>query len=300
VPYCLSDSDGLHVRSILSFLGKDVIFPVLAWSDMTKENKVIPIQLDDGKVVEAVFYGSGTLCLSTQVGCVVGCPFCASGAKGFFRHLTFDEMMTQIEVATNLCTPERITLSGIGEPLHNWDVTKQLIEDFALPVSVTTTGSPLKHLRKLLQLPHNGVMLSLHSAIEATHKQLIPRGPSCEGLLQTLKEAWPTLSRNKKRKLGINYLLIDGINDSQQELDAMADVMRSFPEVTLHLLLCNTVEHATFRSPPDERLQEIHQFFRDQDIHCRRANSWRRKEDGGCGTLMVRGLQGISEKTVAS
>ena len=128
MPYCLSDSDGLHVRSILSFLGKDVIFPVLAWSDMTKENKVIPIQLDDGKVVEAVFYGSGTLCLSTQVGCVVGCPFCASGAKGFFRHLTFDEMMTQIEVATNLCTPERITLSGIGEPLHNWDVTKQLIE----------------------------------------------------------------------------------------------------------------------------------------------------------------------------
>ncbi len=256
------------------------------------ENQVIPVHLADGYVVESVFYGSGTLCISTQVGCAVGCPFCASGSKGFFRNVTMEEVLQQIKAAEETSHPERVTLSGIGEPLHNWKVTQALIETSGWPVSVTTTGFPLKRFRALLHLPHNGVMVSLHSAVSSTHQRLVPKGPDCDELLACLREEWQRLSRNKKRKIGINYLLLEGINDSPEELEAMAEVMRSLPEATLHLLLCNPMEGSTFRSPPDEQLLEIYHFFREQGIHCRRANSWRRKEDGGCGTLMVRGLKG--------
>jgi len=260
-------------------------------SKETQANRVFPITLSDGIVVEAVYYGSGTLCISTQAGCAVGCPFCASGSKGLFRNLTLEEVTQQIEHASKSCVPKRLTLSGIGEPLHNWHVTKTLLETHTLPTSITTTGFPLKRLRKLLHLPHNGIMLSLHSAIASTNQQLIPKGPGCQALLELLQEEWPKLSRNKKRKMGFNYLLIEGVNDSEAELHAMAKWMQYFPEATLHLLLCNTVEHAIYKSPPDERLQDIYHFFRTQGIHCRRANSWRRKQDGGCGTLMVRELQ---------
>lgn len=253
-------------------------------------NRVIPIKLADNFVVEAVYYGSGTLCISTQVGCAVGCPFCASGAKGFFRNLSLDEVLVQIESARKECVPERITLSGIGEPLHNWKVAKQIIESLDLPVSVTTTGYPFNRLRELLSSPHNGVMLSVHSAIPVTHKQLVPRGPDVDELFQVLREEWGKLSRNKRRKVGFNYLLVDGVNVSNVELEAMQNWMSHFPEATLHLLLCNNVDHANFRSPSDDRLQDIYRQFREKGINTRRANNWRRREDGGCGTLMVRGL----------
>lgn len=254
------------------------------------ENDVLPVALSDGFVVESVYYGSGTLCISTQVGCAVKCPFCASGSKGLFRNLTFEEVMHQIEVGREAKRPKRVTLSGIGEPLHNWRVTKALLESLDLPVSVTTTGSPIRRFRELLSLPHNGVMLSFHSAIPSTHKRLIPKGPDCEELLSVLEEEWVKLSRNKRRKVGFNYLLLEGINDTHRELEAMASVMSKFSDATLHLLLCNQVEHAEFQSPPDERLQEVYHYFRERGINCRRANTWRRKEDGGCGTLMVRGI----------
>lgn len=256
----------------------------------TMINQVIPVTLADGFVVEAVYYGSGTLCLSTQVGCAIGCPFCASGSKGFFRNLTLDEINLQVAVAKERFKPERITLSGIGEPLRNWSVVKLFMQSSDIPVSITTTGTPLNRFKELLSLAHNGVMLSLHSGVVKTHQHLIPKGPNLKELMVTLSEEWQQLSRNNKRKIGINYLVVEGLNDMEEEVVAMAAIMKCFPEATLHLLLCNLVEHSEFKSPSDERLQEMYRFFRDQGIHCRRANRWRRKSDGGCGTLMVSAL----------
>lgn len=255
------------------------------------KNQIIPVTLNDGIVVEAVYYGSGTLCVSTQAGCAVGCPFCASGSRGFFRNLTVGEIQAQIDAASGVCTAERITLSGIGEPLHNWDVVKDFIQSSDIPVSVTTTGFPLDRFSELLHLPHNGVMLSLHSAIFETHRQLVPKGAELNDLIDLFRSEWELMSRNKKRKIGINYLLVKGINDTDVEVNAMAELMKGFPEATLHLLLCNVVDHSDYQSPPDERVQEIYRFFRNEGMNCRRANSWRRREDGGCGTLMVRATE---------
>lgn len=262
-------------------------------SNRPAENQTFAVPLADAAAVEAVFYPTGTLCLSTQVGCAVGCLFCASGARGLHRNLTVEELWHQMEAArARGWQPGRITLSGIGEPLHNAAVTEAFLlqaHDRGIPVSVTTTGHPLPALRRLLNLPHNGVMLSLHAGTPATHARLVPRGPNFDALWDTLGEAWPGLSRARRRKVGINVLLLAEVNDNPEEIEALAERLATHPEVTVHLLVPNPVPGSPFQAPEEARVQEIWQMLRARGLHARRANPWRRLRRGGCGTLVARG-----------
>lgn len=257
------------------------------------DNRKFLVPLSDGLAVEAVWYGSGTLCISSQVGCVVGCPFCASGRGGLRRNLTIEELLLQVETARlRGADPERVTVSGIGEPLHNPTAVAAFIEvcrSQRLPVSLTTTGAPLPVLREFLQLPHNGLMLSLHAGSAPLHRRLIPRGPDFEALWLLLAATLPALPRRRRRKIGINYLLLQGCNDTPGELSALAARLRPLPELTLHLLTCNPVEGSAFVSPAVLDVDAAHAFLVAQGLNVRRPNRWRVSTEGGCGTLLARG-----------
>jgi len=250
------------------------------------------VPLADGLSVEAVYYGSGTLCISSQAGCAVGCPFCASGSRGLLRNLSEDEMWAQLESArAQGYEPLRITVSGIGEPLHNFQSLLAFLDRCraaALPVSLTTTGGPLNSLKKILHLPHNGLMLSLHAGKPATHRLLIPRAPDFNSLMECLTQVLTTLSRRRRRKIGINYLLLQGVNDDRTEFLSLVPLFRRFPELTLHLLTCNPVSDSAYESPSAEKIDELHGALAGLGIHVRRPNPWRIQQDGGCGTLFVR------------
>ena len=256
-------------------------------------NNKFAIRLTDGLAVEAVFYGSGTLCLSSQVGCAMACPFCASGARGLVRNLTLAELHDQVAAAaTRGIAAKRLTLSGIGEPLHNPGPVEEFIvrmRELGLPVSLTTTGQPLARLGHFLTLPHNGLMLSLHAGTPATHRRLIPSGPDFDALWHLLGKSWPSLSRGQRRRLGINYLLLAGINDQPAELAALAGRLASFPELTLHLLALNRVKGSPFASPEAAARDAAFRFLADRHPNVRRANRWRRLQEGGCGTLVSKG-----------
>ncbi len=251
------------------------------------------IPLDDGLQVEAVYYGSGTLCLSSQAGCAVGCPFCASGARGLLRNLSRAELHRQLDwVRQHGIHPQALTLSGIGEPLHNATAVAEFLDDcvaVGLPVSLTTTGAPLSRLQQFLHLPHNGLMLSLHAGKLATHRHLVPAGPDLDQLFSMLVEIWPRLSRRRRRKLGINYLLLQEVNDAPSELEALLARLQPFPELTVHLLSCNPVPGSEFQSPPVTIQDLWYRTLRDAGQNVRRPNRWRRQSIGGCGTLVARG-----------
>lgn len=256
------------------------------------DNQRFLVPLSDGLQVEAVYYGSGTLCLSCQAGCAVGCPFCASGAKGLLRNLTLAELEHQLAWARHHgVIPRALTLSGVGEPLHNAAVARDFLltnQAAGLPVSLTTIGVPLPRLEEFLLLPHNGLMLSLHAGLAATHKRVIPQGPEFADLLALLKAVWPRLSRRRQRKIGINYLLLQGVNDSQEELCALQQQLRPFPELTLHLLSCNPVPGSDYASPTAAWQEHWYQSLLAGGLHVRRPNRWRRQSLGGCGTLVAR------------
>jgi len=248
------------------------------------------VQLPDHCTVEAVYYGSGTLCISSQVGCKVRCPFCLSGREGFFRNLSCDELILQVHSAWEKgLIVNRVTLSGVGEPLHNWKnilLFLTFCRQKQIPVSLTTIGSPLKNLDELFKIPHNGLMLSIHAGTAVTHRKLVPAGPSFEGLWDVVANNLDNMSQRKRRKIGINYLLIQGINDSTSELENLLARVRPYPELTLHLLGCNSTPSSSFFSPAENDFTATYGYLRAAFPNVRRNNRWRRQREGGCGTLL--------------
>lgn len=257
----------------------------------TDRNIKFTVPLADDLIVEAVYYGSGTLCISSQVGCAMRCPFCASGSRGLLRNLNLGEMILQLTAAADRgLVPKRVTVSGIGEPLHNVEAVLAFMDicrERGLPVSLTTTGSPVKILREVLPLPHNGLMLSIHAGSAETHRRLIPRGPDFVHLWSVLAEVLSSCSRRRRRKIGVNYLLLDGITDTDQELTRFVERLRPFPEMSVHLLSCNPVPGSSYRSPPPSKIAEVASFLAGRGLNVRMPNRWRGRAEGGCGTLFV-------------
>lgn len=254
------------------------------------ENIVRPLRLHDGYIVETVYYGSGTICISTQLGCPMACPFCASGIPPFIRNLTLSELLAQVDLHSDNDV-KRLTLSGIGEPLCSFDTASEFITVSSLPVSATTVVPDTGLMKKLLALPHNGVMLSLHAGTEKTHKKLVPKAAPLDGIFNALTGIWPGLSVNKRRKTGFNYLLLEGVNDSPDETDAFIELVKPFSEATVHLLFCNPVEKSRFKSPDEKTTAEIYEKMRGAGINVRRANRWRKSREGGCGTLFLKSTE---------
>ncbi len=254
----------------------------------TDDNLRLLVPLDDGLAVESVYYGSGTLCLSTQAGCAVGCPFCASGARGLRRNLTLAELERQVTLAeARGLNPLRLTLSGIGEPLQNFSVVRAFLDGSPRPVSLTTTGGPLKHLAEVFTLPHNGLMLSLHAGTPDLHRHLIPGAPNLIDLVALVSRSLAGLSRRRRRRFGVNYLLLSGVNDGAEELDRLLAVLKAWPEATLHLLACNPVPGSPFASPPPAGIDAVYLYLAGRHPQVRRPNPWRQRAEGGCGTLVV-------------
>jgi 23S rRNA (adenine2503-C2)-methyltransferase len=253
-------------------------------------NFKFPIALHDGLVVEAVYYGSGTLCISSQAGCALACPFCASGRQGLKRQLAATEMQLQLlHLTQSGREPRRLTISGIGEPLQNWENVRSFLIDCQkqeLGVSVTTTGVAIQHLEELINLAGNGVMLSLHAARPEIHRRLIPNGPDFLELCAEIGRLYRLISRRKRRRLGINYLLFCGVNDCEADLLALQELMQPWPDFTLHLLSYNPVAGIDFYSDP-EKMNRWHDFLQREGISVRRPNRWRNSADGGCGTLYL-------------
>ena len=142
----------------------------LTLAEQTTFNRRYFVRLRDGSAVEAVLYRGDTLCISSQVGCAVGCMFCASGADGLKRPLSLEELIAQIEsVRAEGAQLARVTVSGVGEPLHNAEALSRLLDwcrAERLGMSLTTSGGTPAQLRRWLALPHNGLTLSVHAGTE--------------------------------------------------------------------------------------------------------------------------------------
>lgn len=262
----------------------------------SEQNRRFVVRLADGATVETVLYRDDSVCVSSQVGCAVACPFCASGANGLTRPLTLDELTGQVEatLATG-AQLRRVTISGVGEPLHN-GATLAFMEwcrARGLAPSLTTSGGPLARLREILHAPHNGLTISVHAGTERTRAEAVPRGPALEPLFVLLAEEVPALSRSRQRKVALAYLVVAGLNDADEEVDAFVERVRPLG-LWAHLYAYNPVPTSSHRAVSRTRYEAIYRRMTGRGVRVRMSCKARVEPNGGCGTLVARSSRATS------
>ncbi|MEE9384808.1 MAG: radical SAM protein [Nannocystaceae bacterium] len=275
--------------------GAEIVYVVRMVELLTEhtggDNRRWRVALDDGATVEAVLYRGDSLCISSQVGCAVGCPFCASGAQGFGRNLRLEELRGQVEAVRRLgIAVRRVTVSGVGEPLHSHADVSALLhwcraQDLGL--SLTTSGGPVARLREwLVELPHRGLTVSVHAGTETVRRQMVPRGPALHDLFATLRSACQAISASRRRKVALAYLLLAGVNDHDEEIDAFVERARPLG-LKLSLYAYNPVANGHGRAVSEPRYHAIATRLRTEGFDVRRSSQARTQPNGGCGTLLA-------------
>src|SRR5207302_4777376 len=215
------------------------IVRVLGSHDTTRK---FLFRLADDSLIETVLipaspalYGSRsdrrTLCVSTQVGCAYGCKFCASGLEGFSRNLKPNEIVDQI-IAVERESGERIdniVFMGMGEPLANFDNVMRAIRIInaswglgigARRIAVSTSGLA-PQIRKLADEPIQiRLAISLHGATDEVRNQIMPINKRYN--IETLLEACRYYASRRKQRLTFEYILIEGVNDSDKQAHLLA------------------------------------------------------------------------------
>jgi 23S rRNA (adenine2503-C2)-methyltransferase len=253
-------------------------------------NRRFRVELPDGASVEAVHYRGDSLCISSQVGCAVGCTFCASGAYGLTRPLSEDELWGQLEaVRARGLHVKRVTVSGVGEPLHNHRAVREFVlrcRRAQIAPSLTTSGGPIERLVEWFGLPHNGLTLSVHAGLEETRARIVPRGPSLDALAQCLATELPKQSRSRRKKLALAYLLVRDTNDSAAEIDAFVARFGAFA-LTVHLYAYNPVPTSTHRAVERAQYETVYAQLSAAGLKVRMSSQARVEANGGCGTLVA-------------
>ncbi|MCS7278245.1 MAG: radical SAM protein, partial [Aquificaceae bacterium] len=158
-------------------------------------------------------------------------------------------------------------------------------KSLGLGVSFYTTGHPTSKLRELIELPHRGVTISLHSVKEDKRKRLIPSAGSLEELINTLREALNKLSARKRKSISLAYLLLEGVNDSEDEIKSFAQLVKELGVSATLLRYNRTVED--YKDVDDSRYERFFLLLRTYGIRVTLSTRFRRDRLGGCGTLAV-------------
>lgn len=262
------------------------------------------LRLGDGNTVESVLMkydpteagrARQTVCISTQVGCAMGCVFCATGQQGFLRNLSAGEITEQVLHFARTLRPEgrRITnvvFMGMGEPLANYDATLKAVRILTSPrafglgarhITVSTVGV-VPMMRRLagegLQI---GLAVSLHSPDDALRKQLVPTARSSIADILAAADGYTDVSG---RRYTVEYALIDHVNDSPDLAAQLARLLRG--RLThVNLIPLNPTGNAETRRSARSRVIAFERVLHDAGI-----NATVRVEKGidiaaGCGQL---------------
>jgi len=239
-----------------------------------------------------------TLCVSTQFGCAMGCVFCASGQAGLGRGLDPSEVVAQVIVAKGLLDPgeelKNLVFMGMGEPLHHYDSTARALRLLTHPegggmsprrITVSTVGlvPGLKRLGADFG-GKIGLAVSLHAPDDATRERIVPmnrRYPLSE-LMRALHE-YPL---PKRRRITIEYTMIDGVNDSREHADKLSRLLRDLP-VKVNLIPMNPIAKSELTASPPLRVADFQEQLSRAGYSCfvrtRRGDA----VDAACGQLAL-------------
>lgn len=298
----------LSLRSVLK--EKYCLHSIVPFETAKSRNDTVKIlfKLADGETIETALMNynpeagksRNTVCVSTQVGCPIGCPFCATGQQGFKRNLTPGEIIDQVlyfarylqdtgeEKVTN------IVFMGMGEPLSNYDNLLQAIERlnaadmFALGarnMTVSTSGL-IPQIQRLskgnLQV---GLSISLHAADDNLRSKLVPVNKKYP--VSELMNACRDYFEATGRRISFEYALFSGINDSPVHAAALAHLLRGL-NCHVNLIPSNSTANSVYRAPAADVVQSFRQELEKLGINATIRQSRGQDISAGCGQLRSR------------
>jgi 23S rRNA (adenine2503-C2)-methyltransferase len=224
------------------------------------------LELHDGHCIECVLLRDDkqhcTVCISTQVGCAMGCAFCATGIDGVVRNLTTGEILEEILQLQRLIGPQErlshIVVMGMGEPLLNLDallpaldvaVSREGLGIGVRRVTISTVGIPAGIRRLANDNCQYHLAISLHAATDALRSELIPanRGVGVAAIMEAADEYFDVTGR----RVTFEYVLLDRVNDQSEHARQLIQLLRGRPSL-VNLIPYNPVAGLRFRTPsPD-------------------------------------------------
>ncbi|GER42137.1 dual-specificity RNA methyltransferase RlmN [Striga asiatica] len=277
------------------------------------------IKLQNGEFVEAVImrYDSrlgkydgkprpggprATLCISSQVGCKMGCNFCATGSMGFKSNLSSGEIVEQLVHASRISTIRNIVFMGMGEPLNNYNAVVEAIRVMTAPpfqlsprkITVSTVG--IIHAIGKLQkdLPNLNLAVSLHAPVQNIRCQIMPaaRAFPLEKLMNALRE----YQNSSQQKIFIEYIMLDGVNDEEQHAHQLGKLLETFQSV-VNLIPFNPIGSlSTYRTSDDDKVLKFQRILRGTyNIRTTIRKQMGRDISGACGQLVVKKSNNTSQ-----
>ncbi|WP_295467081.1 RNA methyltransferase [uncultured Pseudomonas sp.] len=250
------------------------------------------VTLADGQAVESVLLPRDGLCVSSQVGCAVGCVFCMTGKSGLLRQVGSAEIVAQVALARRIRAVKKVVFMGMGEPAHNLDNVLEAIDLLGTAGGIghrnlvfSTVGDPRVFERLPQQAVKPALALSLHSTNAERRARLLPRAPRYEPA--ELIEQGETYARSIGYPIQYQWTLLAGINDSQEEMDELLRLLKGKYGV-LNLIPYNSLEVDDYQRPDGERIVQIVRYLHSRGVLTKVRNSAGQDVDGGCGQLRAR------------
>ena len=253
-------------------------------TEISKDGSIkFGFKLEDGQIIESVNIPEperNTLCISSQVGCAMECRFCQTGTMGFKRNLSPAEMINQVCGVRDYLTssgkgnPENsnhsitnLVFMGMGEPLNNMDhlltsiaiLTDQKGLDMASRRITVSTCGIVPKMQVLGDLTSVNLAVSLHAVDNETRDALMPVNKRYP--LEQLLQACSDYPIQKRKRIMIEYIMLDGINDSDEEARRLASILRPIP-CKINLLAYNECEGITYRPSPKDRILAFQDILR--------------------------------------
>jgi len=256
------------------------------------------VELADGHTVESVLLPRDGVCVSTQVGCAVGCTFCMTGRSGLLRQLASGEIVAQVVLARARRPVKKVVFMGMGEPAHNLDNVLEAIDLLGTAGGIghknlvfSTVGDRRVFARLPQQTVKPALALSLHSTDAALRQRLLPNAPRIEPA--ELVELGEEYARRTGYPIQYQWTLLDGVNDSEAEMDGIVRLLAG-KYAMMNLIPYNSVDALDFRRPEHERAREMARSLHRRGILTKLRNSAGQDIDGGCGQLRARSLPAAS------
>lgn len=263
----------------------DMSLPEVIWDGLSKDGtRKFLVKMKDDETVECVVIPAKdrlTLCVSSQVGCAIGCVFCHTGTMGLKRHLDSGEIVGQYLAVTkwlkeNVDQDARLTnivYMGQGEPLHNFDNVKKateiVMEDKGIglgqrKITLSTSGLVPK-IEKLHDFPPVNIAISLHASHNGIRDELMPINEVFN--LERLFEAIKKIPLKAYRRITYEYLLIADMNDRLEDLEGLVDLLNN-KESKINLIPFNEYPESRFKRPSDAKILWFQEELVRRDFVC--------------------------------